>query len=56
MPTDWSAERWEFGEVSGRVVVAWFDGGSNHLTRSRESHHSLIRSTSSWVSRSLVRS
>lgn len=28
MPTECSAERFEFGEVSGRVVVAGFDGGA----------------------------
>lgn len=28
MPTECSAEKFEFGEVSGRVVVAGFDGGA----------------------------
>lgn len=28
MPTECSAERFEFGEAAGRVVVAGFDGGA----------------------------
>ena len=28
MPTECSAERFDFGEVEGRAVVAGFDGGA----------------------------